>query len=117
MELHRLVMLDRNAKAKFRIRRIMYSGLFHRYCEISCDERVSMAKAAIDRVRTVFVMVFCIAAASSFCFFPSFSEVNFTRAVGNASMVRRVNTEARKLRMDRVPMSVSVRAFVFVTMM
>jgi len=44
-------------------------------------------------------------------------EVNFVRAVGNAIMVRRAKVEARKLRIDMVPMSVWVRAFVFVTIM
>ena len=71
-------------------------------------------RPAIESVTTVFVTVFCVAVASSFWFFPNFSEVNFVRAVGNASIVRRVNVEARKLRIDRVPMSVWVRAFVFV---
>ena len=72
-------------------------------------------RPAIDSVITVFVIVFCVAVASSFWFFPSFSEVNFVRAVGNASRVRRENVEARKVRIDSVPMSVWVRAFVFVT--
>lgn len=95
--------------------RSMYSGLFNKYCESSCDERVSIAKAAMDSVRTVFVMVFCIAAASPCWFFPSFSEVNFVRAVGRAIKVRRENIEARKLSIERVPRSVWVRAFVLVT--
>ena len=110
-------MLDSNAKAKFRIRRITYSGVFHRYCEISCDERAATVKPAMESVRTVFVTVFCMAVAFPCWFFPSFSEVNFVRAVGNASIVRRAKVEARKLRIDSVPISVWLRAFVCVTMM
>jgi len=39
------------------------------------------------------------------------------RAVGRASPVTRENVAARKFNIDSVPMSVWVRAFVFVTMM
>ncbi len=116
VERHRACMLDRTAYAKFRIRRIMYSGLFHRNCEINWEERATTAKPTMDNVRTVFVMVLCTAVASPCCSFSSFSEVNFTRAVGNERRVRRENVEARKVRMERVPMSVWVRAFVCVTM-
>ena len=110
-------MLDRNAWMSIKTMRNAYSGLFHKYCESSCDERAAIAKPAMDSVRTVFVTVFCIAVASPCWFFPSFSEVNLVRAVGRASRVRRENVEARKLRIESVPMSVGVRAFVFVTMM
>ena len=43
--------------------------------------------------------------------------MNFVNAVGNASVVNNAKPEARKLRSDRVPMSVWVKAFVFVTIM
>ena len=102
---------------KFRIRSIIYSGLLQRNCESSCDKRAAIKKPAMDRIKMVFVMVFCIPVASPCWFFPSFSEVNFVRAVGNVSIVKRPNVEAMKLRRDRVPMSVWVRAFVCVTMM
>ena len=94
--------------------RIAYSGVFHKYCEINCDDRTTIAKPDMDSVRTVFVTVFCIAAASPFWFFPSFSEANLVRAVGRASPVRREKIVARKVKIDSVPMSVWVRAFVFV---
>ncbi len=42
--------------------------------------------------------------------------MNLVRAVGRANPVRRENVEARKVRIDSVPMSVWVRAFVFVMM-
>lgn len=48
--------------------------------------------------------------AASFWFLPSFSEVNFVRAVGRASVVMSRKVEERKERMDRIPMSVRVRA-------
>ena len=102
---------------KFRIRIIMYSVLFQKYCEISWDERIATARPIIDNVTTVFIIVFWVAAASSFWFFPSFSDVNLVRAVGKAMTVKRENVEARKLRIDSVPMSAWVRAFVFVTIM
>ena len=51
------------------------------------------------------------------CSSACFSEVNLTRAVGKAMTVNKEKAEARKLRIDRVPMSVWVRAFVFVTIM
>ena len=71
----------------------------------------------IVSVRTVFVMVFCTDAASSSWFFPSFSEVNLVNAVGRASPVMRMMVEERKERIDNSPMSVWVKAFVFVTAM
>ena len=108
-------MLDKKAEVSINIIRSAYSGLFHKYCESSCDERAATAKPAMDNARMVFVMVFCIAVASPFWFFPSFSEVNLVRAVGRASKVTREKVEARKLRIDSVPMSVWVRTFVFVT--
>ena len=116
MDLHRAIMLDRNAFARIRIMRNTYSELFNKYCESDRDERAAIAKLTMDSVRTVFITVFCTAAASPFWFFPSFSEVNLVRAVGRASPVRREKVEARKLRIDSVPMSVWVRAFVFVMM-
>ena len=117
VERHNPIRLDRNAYVKFMIRIITYSGLFQKCCEISWDKRIATARPVIDSVITVFVIVFWVAAASSFWFFPSFSEVNLTRAVGKAMSVNREKVEARKLRIDRVPMSVWVRAFVFVTIM
>ena len=112
-----LLRLDINANMKFKTMRIKYSVLFHRYCEINCDERMATVKPAVDSMITVFVMVFWVAAASSFWFFPSFSDVNLVRAVGSAMTVNKENVEARKLRIDSVPMSAWVRAFVFVTIM
>ena len=117
MELQRVLMLSRNAYVKFRIRRIIYSVLFHSCCEINCDNRTATAKPAMDSMITVFVTVFWVAVASSFWFFPSFSETNLVRAIGNASSVSNEKVEAKKPRIDRVPMSVWVRAFVFVTIM
>lgn len=61
--------------------------------------------------------VFCMEAASSSWFFPIFSEVNLVRAVGKASAVMRMMVDDRKERIDKAPMSASVRAFVFVTAM
>ena len=72
---------------------------------------------ATERVRTVFVMVFCTEAASSNWFFPSFSEANLVNAVGRANPVIRMMVEERKERIDNSPMSVWVKAFVFVTAM
>ena len=43
--------------------------------------------------------------------------MNFVKAVGKASVVRSMKVEEMKVRMDRIPISVWVRAFVFVTMM
>ena len=74
-------------------------------------------RPAIDSVITVFVIFFCVAVASSFWFFPSFSDVNLVRAVDSAMTVNKEKVEARKLRIDSVPMSAWVRAFVFVTIM
>ena len=71
----------------------------------------------IDSARTVFVTVFCTEAASSSWFFPIFSEANLVRAVGRASPVMMMMVEERNERIDRAPMSVWVRAFVFVTAM
>ena len=70
-----------------------------------------------DSIRIVFVTVFCTDAASSSWFFPSFSEANLVSAVGRASPVMRMTVEERNERIDRDPMSVWVRAFVFVTAM
>ena len=78
---------------------------------------MAMARPVMDSVITAFVIVFCVAVASSFCFFPSFSEANLTSAVGKEMTVNKEKVEARKLRIDKVPMSVWVRAFVFVTIM
>lgn len=39
------------------------------------------------------------------------------KAVGKASLVKREKADVRKVKMDRTPMSVGVRAPVFVTMM
>ncbi len=64
MDLYRVIRVNRNAWVNIRIMRSAYSGVFHRYCESSCDERAAIAKPAMDRVRTVFVTVFCIAVAS-----------------------------------------------------
>ena len=76
---------------------------------------MATARPIKDNVTTVFVISFWVAAASSFWFFPNFSEVNLTNAVGRAIIVNRENTEAKKVSIDRVPMSVWVKAFVFVT--
>ncbi len=64
---------------------------------------------------TVLVMVLWMEAASSGRFLPRFSEANLVRAVGSASAVKRQKVVAMKSRMDRIPMSVWVRAPVLVT--
>ena len=87
----------------------MYSGLLHRNCETT-EERVATAKPIRENATTVFVTVLSIAMASPFWFFPSFSEANLVMAVGSASKVRRENAEAKKLRIDSVPMSVSLKS-------
>ena len=43
--------------------------------------------------------------------------MNFVKAVGKAIVVRSRKIEERKVRMDRIPMSVWVRALVFATTM
>ena len=96
---------------------ITYSGLFHKYWEINCDENMVTVNPAMDNVTMIFVIFFWVAVASSFWFFSKLSEVNLVKAVGNASRVSNEKVEARKLRIDRVPMSVWVKAFVFVTIM
>ena len=99
-------MLSKKAYMKFSIIKIIYWVLSHSCWEISCDNRIVTMKPIMDIVRTAFVIVFWIAAASSFCFLPSFSEVNLARAVGNASSVNKEKDEDRKPRIDRVPRSV-----------
>ena len=74
-------------------------------------------KPIIDNATVVFITVFCIAVASLFWFFPNFSEVNFVRAVGNDINVNKVKAEAKKLKIESIPISAWVRAFVFVTIM
>lgn len=66
VDLHNDIRLDRNAYVKFMIRIIIYSVLFQKYCEISWDEIVAIARPVMDSVITVFVIVFWVAAASSF---------------------------------------------------
>ena len=117
IDLQRNSMLNRNAYVKFRIMRNIYSVLFHSCLEINWDNKTATAKPAIDSMATVFVTVFWVAVASSVWFFPNFSEMNLVNAVGNASRVSNEKVEAKKLRIDKVPMSVWVRTFVFVTIM
>lgn len=88
-----------------------------RYCESWFDSRMAIMNPTMDSARTVLVTVFCVEAASSSWFFPMFSDVNLVRAVGKASPVMRMMIEDRKERMDRAPISVWVKAFVFVTAM
>ena len=110
-------MLDRNAWIEIRIMSDAKTGVSNRYRESCCDSKTAVIYPARDRATTVFVIVRTTEAASCGWFFPRFSEVNLVRAVGKARSVMRIKVVERKVRIDKAPMSASVRAFVFVTMM
>ena len=86
--------------------RNMYSGFFNRYWESIEDKRTATINPTIEKAKTILKTVFCVDEASSFWFFTKFSEVNFVRAVFKFNTVRRENVEARKLIIERIPISV-----------
>ena len=73
------------------------------------------ANVTEDSVRTVFITVFCIEAASPPKRFAVFSETNLVKAMGKEKAATRVKIVEKNVRIDKAPMSAWVSALVFVT--